>query len=153
MLEEGTKAPKFIAQDQNNKTHKLSDYIGKKIILYFYPKDLTPGCTVEACKFRDDSEEFKKRDVVVLGVSCDPVAKHKKFEEKHELNFTLLSDPEKNIVTDYDVYGEKKFMGRTYMGINRITYIIDEDGKIIKVYPKVDVKKHSQEILEFLDSL
>ncbi len=147
MLKKGDKAPDFELKDQEGSTHRLSDYSGK-VVLYFYPKDMTPGCTTEACNFRDDFSEYKKRDITVLGISADTVDKHKRFHSKYELPFTLLSDPSKETIKKYDAYGEKKFMGKTFMGIKRMTYII-EDGMIKKVYPNVKVKEHSKEILEF----
>jgi len=149
LLKEKTIAPSFELPDQNGKMHKLSEYKGKKVVLYFYPKDMTPGCTTEACNFRDDSSLYKEKGIVVLGVSADSIDRHKKFVEKHELPFTLLSDESKDMLKAYGVWGEKKFMGRTFNGIHRITYLIDEKGIIVKVFDKVKVKEHSDEILEF----
>lgn len=151
MLDEGTSAPDFELKDQDGKIHRLSEYIGQYVVLYFYPKDMTPGCTKEACSFRDDMQEYKSKGVKVIGVSTDGVDSHKKFADRHNLNFTLLSDPDKKVVNLYQVYGEKKFMGRTFMGIKRMTYLIDKDGMISKAFPKVDVKMHSKEILEELE--
>jgi thioredoxin-dependent peroxiredoxin len=147
MLKQGDKAPDFELKDQKGKTHKLSDYKGK-VVLYFYPKDDTPGCTKEACNFRDDFSEYKKRGITILGISADNPEKHSKFMEKYSLPFTLLSDPEKETIKNYGAYGEKRFMGKTFLGIKRMTFLI-EKGIIKKIYPKVDVSEHSKEILDF----
>lgn len=144
---EGTKAPDFELEDQNGKKHKLSDYRGKQVVLYFYPKDLTPGCTVEACQFRDRKADITKKGAVILGISNDSVKSHKKFEAKEKLNFTLLSDPKKEVVKTYGVWGKKVFMGQHYMGINRTTFLIDKNGVIKKVFEKVSPKGHDEEIL------
>lgn len=151
-LKVGSKAPDFELLDQNNKNHKLSNYLGKKVILYFYPKDDTPGCTTEACNFRDVYTDYSKLGIIVLGVSMDSVNSHKKFSDKYKLNFPILSDNEKIVVNKYDVIGEKKFMGKVYNGILRTTFIIDEKGKIIKIFENVSPKEHNNEILEFLDT-
>lgn len=143
----GTKAPAFKALDQNGKVRQLKDYLGKWVILYFYPKDDTPGCTKEACTFRDGFSKFKRAGIEVIGVSVDSVKKHAKFVEKYSLPFTLLSDEEKAIVTAYGVWGKKKFMGREYMGTNRVSYLIDPQGKIAKVYEKVKPDEHADEVL------
>src|SRR3984893_11882742 len=129
MLKEGTKAPEFSAKNTNGETVRLKDLRGQKVVLYFYPKDDTPGCTKEACSFRDDFSEFKKRGIAVLGVSPDSQAAHKRFTEKYKLPFTLLADVDHSISNAYGVYGQKKFMGRTYLGVNRTTFLIDERGK------------------------
>jgi len=150
MLKEGSKAPEFSLKDQKGKTHKLSEYKGKKIILYFYPRDNTPGCTKEACNFRDDDSQIRKKNAVVLGVSGDSVESHKKFQEKHALPFTLLSDPDKDVIKKYGAWKQKSMYGKTFLGIQRSTYVIDEKGKIIKVFDKVKVDNHSKEILELL---
>lgn len=150
MLKEKTKAPDFSLKDQNGKTHKLSDYKGKKVIIYFYPKDDTPGCTTEACSFRDSYADFKKKGAVVLGVSVDDEKSHKKFIDKYSLPFTLLADTDKKVVEKYGVWGEKTFMGRKYMGTSRVTYLIDEKGNILKVFPKVKPSEHIKEILPLL---
>lgn len=150
MIEEGKKAPNFTLKDAEGKTHKLSDYKGKKVVLYFYPKDNTPGCTVEACEFRDSYKEIQKKGAVILGVSTDDEKSHKKFVEKYSLPFTLLADTDKKVVEKYDVWGEKNFMGRKYMGTTRATFVIDEQGKIIKVFPKVTPKGHASQILDLL---
>ncbi|MBR3347064.1 MAG: thioredoxin-dependent thiol peroxidase, partial [Solobacterium sp.] len=137
MLAIGTAAPQFKLPDQNGVMHSLKDYKGKKVILYFYPKDNTAGCTKEACGFRDRYPDITEKGAVVLGISKDNVASHKKFEEKHSLPFTLLSDESTEVLQKYDVWKEKQMYGRTYMGIERSTYLIDEKGKIIKAYQKV----------------
>jgi len=147
MLKEGSIAPNFAAKDANGETVRLKDLRGEKIVLYFYPRDDTPGCTKEACSFRDTFAAFKKRGIKVLGVSVDSEASHKKFIAKYKLPFTLLSDPEHSIADAYEVYGEKKFMGRTYMGVKRITYLIDEKGKIKKVFEKVKPEEHARDVL------
>lgn len=152
MLKEGDKAPDFSLPDKDGKVRKLSDFKGKKLVLYFYPKDMTSGCTIEACSFRDDFSEYEKKGIAVVGISADDEESHRKFTEKHGLPFTLLSDKSKDVVSRYGVYGEKKFLGKTYKGINRMTFIIDGKGIIRKIFPKVDVKVHSKEILEGLDS-
>lgn len=143
----GTKAKDFSLSDQAGKTHSLKSYQGKWVILYFYPKDDTPGCTVEACSFRDHFSVLKKVGVVVLGVSVDPVKKHAKFVEKYQLPFTLLSDEERKVVTLYGVWGEKKFMGRKYMGTNRTSFLIDPKGSIIKIYNPVKPAEHVAEVV------
>lgn len=149
-MKEGNKAPEFKLKDQEGKEHKLSDYRGKKVVLYFYPKDDTPGCTKEACNFRDDDSLIRKKNAVVLGVSGDSVEKHKKFEQKYKLNFTLLSDPKKEVIKKYGAMKEKSIFGNTFLGIQRSTFVIDEQGKIIKIFEKVKVDNHSKEILELL---
>ncbi len=150
MLEEGKKAPVFKLTDQNEKTISLSDYKGKNVILYFYPKDDTSGCTAEACSFRDDFPKFKKIDAVILGVSPDSVESHKKFAKKYNLNFSLLADEEKEVIKKYDVWKEKSMYGRKYMGVERTTYIIDPEGKIKKIFRKVKVQGHNEEVMEAL---
>jgi peroxiredoxin Q/BCP len=148
LLAVGDKAPNFRTTDQDGKTVSLGDFEGRKIVLYFYPKDDTPGCTKEACSFRDGWAQFRRRKVAVLGVSVDDERSHKKFAEKYSLPFTLLADPEKKIVQDYGVWGQKSMYGRKYMGTNRVTYLIDEKGKIAAVWPKVKPEGHAEEILE-----
>lgn len=143
----GDKAPDFAAHDQNGKPISLKQFKGKKVVLYFYPKDDTPGCTKEACSFRDGYNELKKAGYEVLGVSVDSVQKHKKFEEKYALPFTLVSDEAKEIVEAYGVWGKKKFMGREYMGTNRVTFVIDEKGKITSIIDKVEVSNAAEQIL------
>ena len=147
MLKDGSVAPNFAAKDANGETVRLKDLRGEKVVLYFYPRDDTPGCTKEACSFRDAFTDFKKRGIRVLGVSVDSEASHKKFTTKYKLPFTLLSDPDHAIADAYGVYGEKKFMGRTYMGVKRITYLIDEKGKIKKVFEKVKPEEHARDVL------
>jgi peroxiredoxin Q/BCP len=147
VLKEGSKAPIFKAVDQNGKAISLADYKGKKVILYFYPKDDTPGCTAQACNLRDNYNLLIKKGFQVIGVSTDSVKSHKKFEEKFELPFPLVSDEDKKIVDKYNLWGEKKFMGRTYMGTTRTTFLIDETGKIVKIIVKPDTANHTDEIL------
>ncbi|MCX6230881.1 MAG: thioredoxin-dependent thiol peroxidase [Bacteroidetes bacterium] len=147
ILKEGSKAPDFIAKDQSGKTIKLSDYAGSKVILYFYPKDNTPGCTVEACNLRDNYQELLNKGIKIIGISADNETSHQNFTEKFSLPFPLIPDTEKNIISAYGVWGEKKFMGRTYMGIHRITFVIDENGIIQKIFTKVDTKNHTNQIL------
>jgi len=148
MLKEGTTAPAFKTTDQNGETVSLKELRGRKVVLYFYPKDDTPGCTKEACSFRDAYSKFKKQDITVLGVSPDKEASHQKFVTKYQLPFTLLADTDHSIAESYGVWGEKKFMGRTYMGVHRTTFLIDEKGKIKKVFEKVKPEDHASEVLE-----
>lgn len=147
------KAKQFSLPDQKGKIHKLGDYKGKWVILYFYPKDDTPGCTKEACTFRDNINEFHKRGVVILGVSKDSVESHAKFADKYKLNFSILSDPEKKVISDYGAWGEKNFMGRKYMGIFRNTYLIDPKGNLVKTYEKVNPLIHGSQVLADLENL
>ena len=149
-LTEGEKAPDFTAKDQNGKTVSLKDFKGKKVVLYFYPEDDTPTCTVEACNLRDNYTLLEKRGLVILGVSPDDEKKHKKFEEKYELPFTLIADPGKKIVDKYGVWGEKNLYGRKDMGLHRTTFLIDEKGIIQKIFRKPKSKIHSEEILKAL---
>lgn len=148
MLKEGSAAPNFTTTNTDGDPVKLKELRGRKVVLYFYPKDDTPGCTKEACSFRDAFSEFKKRGIEVLGVSTDSEASHKKFTAKYKLPFTLLADTDHSIADAYGVYGEKKFMGRTYMGVKRVTFLIDEKGKIKKVFEKVKPEDHAQEVLD-----
>jgi peroxiredoxin Q/BCP len=148
MLKEGAAAPAFTTKDAEGDTVRLKDFRGQKVVLYFYPKDDTPGCTKEACSFRDAFPKFKKRGIQVFGVSPDGEASHKKFAAKYKLPFTLLADIDHAIADTYGVYGQKKFMGRTYMGVNRTTFLIDEKGKIKKVFEKVKPEEHASEVLE-----
>ena len=141
------KAPQFILPDQNGKEHSLKRYFGKWVTLYFYPKDDTPGCTAEACSFRDGYAKLTRAGVVVLGVSADPIKKHKKFAEKYSLPFALLSDEEKVVLEQYGVWKMKQFMGREYSGIVRTTFLIDPAGKIAKIYENVKTDEHAEEIL------
>ena len=147
VLKEGSKAPIFKAVDQDGKAISLADYKGKKVILYFYPKDDTPGCTAQACNLRDNYSLLLKKGYQVIGVSTDSVKSHKKFEEKFQLPFPLISDEDKKIVDKYNLWGEKKFMGRTYMGTTRTTFLIDESGKIVKIIVKPDTANHTEEVL------
>jgi thioredoxin-dependent peroxiredoxin len=143
----GNKASDFTLPDQKGKTHRLSDYQGGWVLLYFYPKDDTPGCTKEACAIRDAWPEFKKLGAVVLGVSADSEASHGKFVNKYKLPFTILADTDKVVINAYGVWGPKKFMGRSYGGINRVSFLIDPAGKIAKVYEKVKPEVHAEEVL------
>lgn len=143
-------APDFSLLDQNGATHSLRDYRGKKVVLYFYPKDDTPGCTTEACSFRDDYPAFQKSNAVILGISPDPVKSHKKFANKHSLPFPILSDVEHKVCEMYGVWGKKKFMGKEYDGVFRTTFIISTDGLIEKVFEGVKPDVHSMEVLEAL---
>ena len=147
MLEVGTKAPEFTLPDQNGNMHSLSEYRGKKVILYFYPKDNTAGCTKQACGFAERYPRFMEKGAVVLGISKDSVASHKKFEEKYGLPFTLLADPELVAIQAYDVWQEKKNYGKTYMGVVRTTYLIDENGKIVKAFDKVKAADNPEQML------
>jgi peroxiredoxin Q/BCP len=146
MIKEGSQAPDFSLNDQNGKTHTLSQYKGKKIVLYFYPKDDTTGCTKEACSFRDHYAQIKKK-AVILGISVDDEKSHRKFVDKYSLPFILLADPEKKVVNLYGVWGEKSMYGKTYMGTIRTTFIIDEKGIIKKIFEKVSVDGHIDEVL------
>ena len=148
LLEVGDPAPDFKTADQDGERISLKDLRGRKVVLYFYPKDDTPGCTKEACSFRDGFSKFRKRKIEVLGVSADDEKSHKKFAEKYDLPFRLLADTDKEIVRNYGVWGEKSLYGRKFMGINRVTYVIDEKGKIAGVWPKVKPDGHADEILE-----
>ena len=150
MLNVGMKAPDFTLNDQNGMAVRLSDFVGKKVVLYFYPKDNTPGCTRQACAFAESFAAFKAQDVVVIGVSKDSVASHVKFAQKYELPFILLSDPELQAIQAYDVWQEKKMCGKVSMGVVRSTYIIDEQGTIEKVMPKVKPDTNAAEILAYL---
>ena len=150
MLTVGTKAPDFTLNDQNSAEVRLSDFLGKKVVLYFYPKDNTPGCTRQACAFAGSYAAFKDQNVVVIGVSKDSVASHVKFAQKYELPFILLSDPELQAIQAYDVWQEKKLYGKVSMGVVRSTYVINEQGMIEKVMPKVKPDTNAAEILDYL---
>ena len=150
MLAIGTQAPDFTLPDQNGKMHSLADYRGQKVILYFYPRDNTPGCTKQACAFGDLYPQFREKGATVLGVSKDSVASHKKFEEKYGLPFTLLSDTELAVIKAYDVWKEKKNYGKVSMGVVRTTYLIDENGVIIKAMDKVKAADNPEEMLSAL---
>ena len=147
MLIPGTKAPAFSLPDQNGNMHTLEDYKGKKVILYFYPKDNTPGCTKQACGFSERYPQFMEKGAVVIGVSKDTVASHKKFEEKYGLAFLLLADPDKSVIQAYDVWKEKKNYGKVSMGVVRTTYLIDEEGIIIKANDKVKAAEDAEKML------
>lgn len=149
----GEAAPVFSLPDQDGKVHTLADYRGRYVLLYFYPKDDTPGCTKEACAIRDADPDFSALDAVVLGVSADSVKSHKKFAEKYELKFPLLADENREVVHAYGVWGLKKFMGREYEGIFRVSFLIDPEGMIVKVYDPVKPELHAQEVLEDLKEL
>lgn len=148
MLEIGTKAPAFSLPDQNGVIRSLSDYQGKKVVLYFYPKDMTAGCTKQACAFGELYPQFLEKGAVILGVSKDSIASHKKFEEKYGLPFTLLSDTEKEVILAYDVWKEKKNYGKTTMGVVRTTYLIDENGIIVKGFDKMRAADNPAQMLE-----
>lgn len=143
----GDKAPNFELPDQHGLNQKLTSFLGKKVLIYFYPRDFTPGCTKEACSIRDAFSNFKKLNTEVLGISKDTVESHKKFADKYDLPFTLLADPDKKILEKYGVWQEKKFLGKSYMGIARTSFLIDEKGRIIKIYKKVNPLFHVQEVL------
>ena len=153
MLAVGDKAPTFTLNDADGNKVKLSDLKGKKVVLYFYPKDLTPGCTIEACAFRDDIGAIKKLGAVVLGLSADNEKTHQKFRAKHDLNFPLLADVNHEVSERYGAWQEKSMYGKKYWGIARITYLIDENGKIAKAWPKVKPDGHSKEVIEAIKSL
>ena len=142
----GGKAPELKLADQNGEVHTLKQYLGKKVLLYFYPKDDTPGCTTEACNFRDRYKDFSKMGLVILGVSADSVKSHKKFSDKFDLPFPILSDETKEVCEAYGVWQKKKFMGREYMGIVRSSFLIDEKGKISKIYEEVKSSEHADEV-------
>lgn len=147
-LTEGQKAPAFKGKDQNGKAVSLSDFTGKKVVLYFYPEDDTPTCTVQACNLRDNYSLLKKHGWVVLGVSPDDEKKHKKFEAKYDLPFTLIADPDHSIIDKYGVWGEKQLYGRQYMGLHRTTFLIDEKGMIRKIFLRPKNKQHAEEIIQ-----
>ena len=151
MLETGIKAPEFSLPDKDGNMVKLSDFLGKKVVLYFYPKDNTPGCSRQACAFAGAYEGFKARDVAVIGVSKDSTASHQKFADKYNLPFILLSDPERQAIEAYDVWKEKKLYGKVSFGVERSTYIIDEQGYIEKAMPKVKPDTNAEDILSYLE--
>ena len=148
MLKEGKKAPAFKGKNQDGETFSLSDFKGQKVVLYFYPQDDTPTCTTQACNLRDNFGLLKNKGYTVIGVSPDEVSKHKKFEIKYDLPFTLIADPELKIIEKYGVWGEKQMYGKKYMGLIRTTFVIDENGVITKIIGKPKAKEHSQEILQ-----
>jgi len=147
-LEQSQKAPDFCLSNQNGKQVRLSDFKNRWLLIYFYPKDDTPGCTKQACGIRDSMEEFMKKGLQVIGISTDGVRSHKKFYEKYNLPFDILADEKKEMVEAYGVWGKKKFMGREYMGTNRTSFLIDPDGKIVKIYPKVNPEEHADQVLK-----
>lgn len=153
MLKTNQQAPEFSLPDQNGRIHSLNDYAGKLVLIYFYPKDDTPGCTKEACGFRDIIGDFKKMNTVVLGISKDSVASHKKFTDKYHLNFSVLSDEDKTTLKDYHAWGKKKFLGKTFEGTLRISYLINQKGKIIKSYPNVNPISHPAQIISDIKKL
>lgn len=148
MLNEGDYAPDFTTKDQNGNAVKLSDFKGKRVVLYFYPKDDTPGCTKQACSLRDSFDVFEEKGIKIFGVSTDDEKSHQKFISKYNLPFDLLADTEKEIVESYGVWGEKNNYGKKYFGINRTTFLIDEEGKIVKIFKKVKVDEHADEVLK-----
>ena len=148
MLKEGDKAPDFSSKDQDGNPVKLSDFKGQKVVLYFYPKDDTPGCTKEACSFRDADDVYRDKGIKVLGVSTDDEKSHQKFISKYQLPFDLVADTDKSIVESYGVWGEKSMYGKKYMGTNRKTFLIDENGKIARIFDKVNVSEHADEVLQ-----
>ena len=150
LIDPGRKAPAFTLTDQNGETHRLSDYAGRPVILYFYPKDDTSGCTREACDLRDLTPEFEKHNVVILGVSTDPMESHLKFRDKHKLPFPLLSDEDATVSKLFGVYKTKNLYGKKYLGIERTTFVIDKTGRIAQIYPKVKVEGHIQDLIEFV---
>lgn len=150
MLEKNFIAPDFELPDENGKLHKLSDYKGKNVLLYFYPKDDTTGCTTEACEFRDDYDEYEKAGVIILGVSPDSSKSHKKFKEKYDLPFVLLADEDHQVCEIYGVWGEKSMYGKKFYGVMRTTFLIDKEGKLVEIFEKVKPKGHSQQILSVL---
>lgn len=152
-LKVGQKAPDFKLPDQNGKLHSLSDYRGKTVVLYFYPKDDTPGCTLQACNFRDDYLQYKAAGAVILGVSPDDEHSHEKFQEKFSLPFPLLADTDHAVCEKYGVWAEKSMFGNKYFGVVRSTFLIDPDGKIAEVYNKVSVPKHSAKVLKAVEEL
>ena len=151
LLTQGEKAPAFISKDQNGNTVSLDQFKGKKVVLYFYPKDNTPGCTAEACDFRDNYQGLKAQGIEVLGVSIDDEKSHQKFITKYDLPFTLLADTDKAIVEAYGVWGEKSMYGKKYMGTNRTTFIIDEEGNIAHIISKVDTKAPTAQVLDLIN--
>ena len=150
MVEQGSKAPSFELMSDKGEKVSLKDLTGKKVVLYFYPRDNTPGCTKEACSFSENKRKLEKAGAVVIGISTDSVASHQKFKEKYDLSFTLLSDPDKEVVKKYGVWKEKNMYGKKVMGVERTTFILDEHGKIAHIFPKVKVDGHTEEVLKAL---
>lgn len=153
MLNVGSEAPDFELEDQDGKRHRLKDYRGRWVVLYFYPKDDTPGCTKEACGFRDALPDLRDQNAVVLGMSADDRASHERFARKHGLTFPLLVDPDKHVLEAYHAYGERSMYGRTFMGVKRISYLIDPEGKIAEAWPQVKAAEHPAEVREALTAL
>lgn len=153
MLKVGDKAPDFELPDKNQKKHSLSDFAGRNLVLYFYPKDNTPGCTKEACNFNNSLDIFKSLKTNVVGISADSIASHESFSNKYKLNFLILSDTDRKTVQDYGVYQPKKFMGKDYLGVVRTTFLIDKKGIIRKVYDKVNPISHSEEVIKDLEKI
>lgn len=153
MINVGDKAPEFSLSDQSGKIHSLSDFAGRKVVLYFYPKDNTSGCTKEACEFNEKLPDFGKLNIPVVGISPDSQKSHKNFIAKYGLNFTLLSDENKEVVSKYEVWKEKSMYGKKYFGVERTTFIISENGDIVKIYPKVSVTGHVEQVLKDLNQL
>ena len=153
MVSEGKPAPEFTLEDDAGETVSLSDFRGKPVVLYFYPKDDTPGCTAQACGIRDAYDEFEQAGAVVLGVSPDKVSKHVKFKERYDLPFTLLADPEHEVAESYGVWGEKKYMGRSYMGVSRTTFVIAPDGTVAEVMENVKPDSHADDVLASLAAI
>ncbi len=152
MIEEGKLAPDFALPDQQGETHTLSDYKGKNVVVFFYPKDNTPGCTKEACSFRDEYARLQEKNLVVLGISADSESSHKKFADKYHLPFTLLSDPKREVIKKWGVWGNKSMFGKMFMGILRVTVIIDKDGMVKKIFRKIkNLDQHAIQILEFFN--
>jgi len=151
MLKEGDAAPEFSTRDAEGREVKLSDFRGQKVVLYFYPKDDTPGCTKEACSFRDASSDYEEKGIKVLGVSLDDEASHQAFAAKYDLPFTLLADTDRSVSEAYGVYGEQRWGDKIYMGVARKTFLIDEEGKIKKVFDKVNVEQHADEVMQAFD--
>jgi peroxiredoxin Q/BCP len=152
-MQEGSKAPSFSAPDQHGNKVSLADFKGRKLVLYFYPQDMTPTCTEQACNLRDNYAALKKAGLAVVGVSPDDVARHQKFAGKYDLPFPLLADPNRKIIEKYGVWGEKQLYGRKYMGVHRTTFLVDEKGKVMKVFGKPKAKEQAQEILKYLSGL
>lgn len=147
-LKIGDKAPDFIGKDEKDNDISLRDYKGQKVVLYFYPRDLTPTCTTQACNLRDGGEELKSKNIAVIGVNDDPREKHQKFISKHDLNFPLIADTEREILKKYGVWGAKKFMGREFDGTHRTSFLIDEEGQIVDIIEKVKAKEHTEQVLK-----
>ena len=151
MIKIGDKLPSAVLKNQEGESIELSQFVGKKLAIYFYPKDDTPGCTAQACSIRDQEELLLNHEIHVVGISADTVASHKKFSTKYQLNFTLLSDPEKELIQAFGVWGEKKFMGKTYDGIHRKSFLFNEEGELVGLLEKPNTKNHAEEIIQFFD--